>query len=67
MSCLRKIAFSTAWESLVVVGFILATLQSASGQDQNVDLGDLVRDTQKISNESGELNFVWWSLQVLSL
>jgi hypothetical protein len=55
-----RISFSTAWKPLVAVGFTLAILQSAVAQDQKVDVGDLVRDTQKMSNEGGELNFVWW-------
>ena len=45
--------------ALAMVGF-LGGWQGAAAQDQKLDATAIVRETQKFSNEAGEMNLVWW-------
>ena len=49
-----------AWIALAALIFILCVVQATRAQDQNLDIMEIARETQKFSAEGGELNVVWW-------
>jgi len=59
MEPLRTKIASLAPVALAAIGLLLGSL-GATAQDQKIDVTSLVRETQKVSNEPGEMNFVWW-------
>jgi hypothetical protein len=48
------------WTGLALWTFILCGFQTVKAQDQNLDVMEIARETQRISTEGGELNIVWW-------
>ena len=56
----RGRAWNFVWIGLATAGMILGGGEKAAAQDQKSDVTEVVRDTQKITNENGEMNLVWW-------